>query len=412
VAVRAPGPIRRVAFLTPEFPTEKGTGGVGNYVLKMATALIARGIEAEVFVPSRERGVVTYGGVRVERVPRTRSWGARVAVRLLGVPFGRRSDALVELLNARRLAQALERRHLEQPFDVVQSSNHRLTGVFVRPAPGRRRLIRVSTSRRLYDEAYGIRQALASRWIEALDVRAMRRADLVYAPSRFLADYFNERYGTALEVLRPPAELGGAPAATPPAGLPPRYLVHFGSLGARKGTDAVARALPLAWRSEPDLRIVWAGSIDAGAWSGYQADWGEGATRVSSLGPLDKATLYRLVADAVAAVLPSTVDNLPNTVIESLALGVPVVGSDGASIDELVDDGASGRLVPIGDDAALAAAMVEAWRGATWTGAGFRPPAVLAEMEPGQAVRRFVDLAARPVRVAGPPHTRIEEAPL
>jgi glycosyltransferase involved in cell wall biosynthesis len=414
VAATAHGKVRRVAFLTPEFPTEKATGGgVGSYVWKMATALTAHGVEAEVFVPSLSSGVVDHHGIRVERVPRSRSIPARALVRSLGMMVGQRSDVVIELMNARRLAQALDRRHAERPFDLVQSSNHRLTGAFVRRAPGRRRVIRVSTSRRLYDDAYGIGHALMSRSIESLDVRALRRADLAYAPSRFLADYFNDRYGTDLKVLRPPAELGGAPAEVAPVGLPERYLLHFGALGLRKGTEAVARALPLAWRREPELRMVWAGPLAGDTWSRYQADWGEHRDQVTALGPLDKALLYRVVSDAVAAVLPSTVDNLPNTVIESLALGVPVIGSDGASIDELVENGSSGRLVPIGNDEALAAAMVEAWGGqAAWTGAGFRPPAVLREMEPSEAVRRFLDLAASIRVAAGGPHTAAEKAPL
>jgi glycosyltransferase involved in cell wall biosynthesis len=204
-----------------------------------------------------------------------------------------------------------------------------------------------------------------------------------------------------------------APAEAAPAGLPERYLLHFGTLGPRKGTDALARALPLAWRRAPDLRMVWVGPLAADTWSRYQATWGDARDRVTALGPLDKALLYRVVADALAAVLPSTVDNLPNTVIESLALGVPVIGSDGASIDELVENGASGRLVPIGNDEALAAAMVEAWGGqARWTGAGFRPPAVLREMEPSEAVRRFLDLAASVPASTDRTHTLGEKATL
>jgi glycosyltransferase involved in cell wall biosynthesis len=102
-----------------------------------------------------------------------------------------------------------------------------------------------------------------------------------------------------------------------------------------------------------------------------------------------------VVADSVASVLPSLVDNLPNTVIESLLLRLPVIGTMGASIDELVVDGISGSLIPIGDQDALANALVLAWQGkAPWQTLGFQPPDLLDEMRPDEAVRRFLLLVA------------------
>jgi glycosyltransferase involved in cell wall biosynthesis len=398
VVASGPSAIVRVAFLTPEFVTESsGSGGIGSYVLKMATALAVHGVTAEVFVPSTQSGVVHHDGIRVERVPRERSLVLRGLTRVLRPWAGSQSRLLLHLLNARRLARALERRHAECAFDVVQSSNHRLTGSFVRRDRGRRHMIRISTSRVLYDRAVGLRHGALSRLNERLDVRALRRADVAYAPSRFMADYFNATYGTDVRVLRPPAELGATPAERHALEVPERYLVHFGSLGDRKGTGTVARALELAWQVDPTLRMVWAGRLADDEHAAFRRAWGDRSDRVLTLGPLDKPTLYRVVADAVAAVLPSTVDNLPNTVIESLTLGVPVIGSDGASIDELVEEGRSGTLVPIGDVRALATAMLDAWQGRSpFLGSAFRSPESLLEMQPNEAVRRFLALATAP----------------
>ena len=83
------------------------------------------------------------------------------------------------------------------------------------------------------------------------------------------------------------------------------------------------------------------------------------------LGELRRDEVYGVLAGADAAVLPSLFDNLPNSAIEALLLGVPVIGSRGASLDELVTDGVTGVLVPIGDADALADAMLAQWRGRT-----------------------------------------------
>jgi glycosyltransferase involved in cell wall biosynthesis len=52
-------------------------------------------------------------------------------------------------------------------------------------------------------------------------------------------------------------------------------------------------------------------------------------------------------------VLPSVQNNLPNTVLESLACGTPVVGFDVGGVPDMVRPGRTGQLVPVGDAVAL-----------------------------------------------------------
>jgi glycosyltransferase involved in cell wall biosynthesis len=50
-------------------------------------------------------------------------------------------------------------------------------------------------------------------------------------------------------------------------------------------------------------------------------------------------------------------DVTPNSLLEAMALGLPVVSTTLAAIPEIVDDGVDGVLVPPGHAASLAAAM-------------------------------------------------------
>jgi glycosyltransferase involved in cell wall biosynthesis len=58
-------------------------------------------------------------------------------------------------------------------------------------------------------------------------------------------------------------------------------------------------------------------------------------------------------------VIPSLQDNLPNTVLESMACGTPVVGFDVGGIPNLVQPGRTGQLVPVRDSVALRDAMTQ-----------------------------------------------------
>jgi len=73
---------------------------------------------------------------------------------------------------------------------------------------------------------------------------------------------------------------------------------------------------------------------------------------------LGKITQNRLLSLAYSAadlyVIPSLQDNLPSTVLESMACGTPVVGFDVGGVPEMVRPGVTGALAPVGDVSALA----------------------------------------------------------
>jgi glycosyltransferase involved in cell wall biosynthesis len=387
---------KRVGFITPQFVTELATGGgLGNYLARTTRALLEAGHWPEVFVTSREApGRILWEGIPVHRVRRLDQRRAgRAALRILrGAGLRRLQPVLVMLGDAWALAAALRRREAEAPFDLVQSADYLGAGFFVPRRAGRPHLVRCTSASELTGAADGDRSARRA-WAGRLQRACIRRADAAYAPSRFVAEHFATRHGLQLEVVRPPVFRDAEPSLEPIPGLPKRYLIHFGKLADVKGTSVLARALPLAWREEPELSLVLAGRDRDGRLPEWQAGWGRQRERVVWLGELEKPELYTALRGAEAAVLPSLADNLPNTAIESLLFGVPVIGTDGASLDELVEPGVSGELVPAGDSAALAAAMLRAWRG-QGVARGFRWDSEVADaMRPERAVQSLLRLA-------------------
>ncbi len=79
--------------------------------------------------------------------------------------------------------------------------------------------------------------------------------------------------------------------------------------------------------------------------------------RVRFLGPQPRERVLELLRAADALLLSSSWENFPHTVVESLAVGTPVLASAAGGVVEVVEDGRNGLLVPPGDAEALAGAI-------------------------------------------------------
>jgi glycosyltransferase involved in cell wall biosynthesis len=79
---------------------------------------------------------------------------------------------------------------------------------------------------------------------------------------------------------------------------------------------------------------------------------------VTFLGFVPDDQLNTLYNEAQCVVVPSVFEGFGITVIEALAAGTRVVGTDTDGIREILQSGDYGRLVPYGDHRALAEAIV------------------------------------------------------
>ncbi len=77
--------------------------------------------------------------------------------------------------------------------------------------------------------------------------------------------------------------------------------------------------------------------------------------RVHLLG--ERADIPILLGGLDVYVLPSIAEGISNTILEAMATGLPVIATRTGGNPELVEDGATGMLVPVGDSAMLTAAL-------------------------------------------------------
>jgi glycosyltransferase involved in cell wall biosynthesis len=83
---------------------------------------------------------------------------------------------------------------------------------------------------------------------------------------------------------------------------------------------------------------------------------------VTFSGRIDNARIADLYRSATVFVNPSRVDNMPISVLEALASGVPVVSTDVGGVPYLVEHERTALLVPAGDPTRLAGAVLRVLR--------------------------------------------------
>jgi glycosyltransferase involved in cell wall biosynthesis len=179
--------------------------------------------------------------------------------------------------------------------------------------------------------------------------------------------------GVDLERFRPVSVADRARLRTD-SGLDPAapVAVCVGRIDAQKGQGVLVRAWALVRRECPDAVLLLVG--DGPGRAGLAESAGEG---VRLLGEQPDAPRFYAMADVVAFA-SQWGEAMALTPLEGMACGRPVVATDVAGVRESVGPGC-GSIVPAGDIAAMAAALVER----------LRDPA-RAEAE-GQAARAHVE---------------------
>jgi UDP-glucose:(heptosyl)LPS alpha-1,3-glucosyltransferase len=160
-------------------------------------------------------------------------------------------------------------------------------------------------------------------------------------------EHFHPRHGEALRAAAR-AELACAPEDT--------VFLFVGSGFFRKGLATAIQALALA--RNPSWRLVVAGQDRHQARYERLAGQAGVAPQVRFLG--GRRDVRPLYAAADCFVLPSRYDPFPNTALEALAMGVPVIVSSRCGAAEAVDGGVNGWICAPEDARGLAEWMAQA----------------------------------------------------
>lgn len=365
---------RRVALLFGSF----GGGGVVRTMLRAARGFVDRGYAVDVVV-GRARG-----GLR-DRVPaeagvvvlRQAAWLATRAYILAADPAGLPTLARPVLFSReppgkfRYLPDLVRYLRRARPDAVLAA-----TAPFNIDAVWARRLARLPCRVVASDHSQPAWAPEGREWRYGIPPAVLRhgylQADAIVAVSDGVADALSAHAGIPRErittvynpVVSPDlADLASAAVDHPwlvPGGPP--VILGIGMLKPQKDFATLIRAFARL-RREREARLLILGDVRKGAKESGSRD--DLVRLAGELGVGEDVALpgfvdnpFAYLSRARLFVLSSNSEGLPTVLIEALACGCPVVSTDCPSGPaEILAGGRYGRLVPVGDEAALAEAM-------------------------------------------------------
>lgn len=353
----------RVLFATAEYVTEANfDGGLANYIHRAALGLLACGHDPIVVVASNKNETFTHNGIEVHRVNVNRALFFGQFDRLTLSIF-RMSHYLVNV--GYKLNRRIREIHDEKPVDIIQFPHLGGGSLFKNidiPA-----VIRLSSYTPLARAMGGYDNSPRFQiWQqEFLEKKALKKADGVFGPSIIISKIVEKEIGRKVEIIESPflvdaVEQDETLYQKTLAGR--EYLLYFGTLSALKGIPTLAKITHELLSKYPSLHMVFVGK-EQGSCSGLshienvRQRAGEHHARVLYFGQLHHDQLYPVIRGARAVVLPSRIDNFPNTCLEAMAHRKVVIGTRGTSFEQLIDDGVSGFLANIDDPIDLLTAV-------------------------------------------------------
>ena len=194
------------------------------------------------------------------------------------------------------------------------------------------------------------RSAALVRW-------SMRRSALLAVPSGFLEQVFRQ-HGMASVVVPNIIDLSRFRPDDQSRGAGGAHLMVARNLEAIYDNATALRAFAQVHRVRSDARLTIAGSgPELALLQDLAAELGVAAA-VHFAGRLDRDAMAALYRSTDICLNPSLADNMPNSLLEAMASGVPVVSTRVGGVPFIVEHDKTAMLVAAGDAPAMADAAL------------------------------------------------------
>lgn len=327
-------------------------GGIANYLYKISKYMQKKGHSVTIVAAGKKECNWQFEGIPVHTVEIPFK---EQCVRFKGGKW------LLPVLREIAFNKALNNINKEKRITIVQYTAGGGTGMLYNmkfPA-----VLRVSTYARI--EQKGFLTGLEYKIPVLYERMAAKRFSHIFAPSKSWGQPLEEEIKKKVSIIRTPYEMEENLVEDESVYIEKicgrKYFLYFGRIHPRKGTETIAHCIHEILERRPEYIMCVAGPMDDNIaihqWRLLKHSAGEYKDRVIYVGNLRHPQLYPVIRHAECVLMPSIYDNLPNACLEALLLNGIVIGTRGASFDEIYKDRESGYLVDPGSSVQLVQAI-------------------------------------------------------
>jgi glycosyltransferase involved in cell wall biosynthesis len=338
-----------IAFVTPEFlrGEQLYPGGLSTYTYNTASALKSMGHEVTIFLSGESDREIEFKGLPViERKPRI-PWLLRPIDLLL-----RRwiSDGLDRCWSSLTINRTLDSHISRHQIDVVHYTNWKAIGLFRVSHPA---ILRISSYDKLWDNNPDNKH-IGKRFIQWLEKKSITRFEHIIGPGDYLAKYIEQDLSLKknIELLPTPVDIkftGTIDRSGQKNTAPRKKVLYAGTVSKIKGAELLFDIIRKYLEKYDDTNFIIAGK--AGIVNGSSCK--DSLQSLSTMFPerfqyhphLERSLLDREYATSDLVIIPSLIDNFPNTSLEAMSNGTIVLASDTASLGTLLMEGVNGFVM-------------------------------------------------------------------
>lgn len=337
-----------IVYATTSFIDNLGpTTGLPKYLLRVSMALIELGHEVTIVTCSNRSVVYDFMGIHIRRVRRPNI-----------VTYGNqeKDTEAFFMRDASIVHEELLYMSKYEKIDIIQYTS--LSAIAYFHDFDIPTVLRLSS----YSCMVPIRgKELQQNTKAKLERESAKRCNAVFAPSEVVAKKFGNDTGIDVKVIETPFLLERNIEDSRVYDLlfnNKKYILFYGTLIEYKGLGVIADAIYDILKSDSNLYIGIIGSGDGKLVGEIKENAKEYEKRVIYHDALGFSQLLPIIKNAQAIMLPSLTENFSNACVESMALEKIVIGTRGASFDQLIEDGVNGFLCDIGDADSLVNAVM------------------------------------------------------
>lgn len=359
-----------IVFLVHHFPVKgKATGGAANYVVNMAKIMLNHGHMVEVITESEKEDVFEWDGIIIHNIRATK-W-----FRNTGRQMPTYKKLLKNIWRSYWYNKKVACIDKKRKVDLVQSVNN--YGIPLFRKGGIPYIVRLSSYPSLWGGAnrpeFNYAKCIKSKRLdEELQFIALKKADSLIVPSVLMQKLIYDKIKIQPYLVESPV------LVTDNNSLFLReefernqYFLTFSELNYRKSIHIVAQIIDDLLDLYPNMKYVVVGKDREIFYHNqyilvsklFELHVVKNRNRFIFMNEIsDRTRLFSIIKYARICILPTRMDNLPNTILEAMAFGKIVISTtcdNGTSVEQLITDGDNGFLAQVDDARGLYQKIVE-----------------------------------------------------